>query len=196
MRPARAAASLTLMAGGLLAGCATGTTLVTDPPLCQAGEHGAGDGVVLMAQSVPTATYVPCIGQALPLGWTFHHLDARNGGATFSLDSDRDGMEAVTVRLAESCDTAGSTEIASDRPGMRRLERIERLSPGYAGERFYLFEGGCLTFRFRLGGDSPGEALALASSVVDVVSREDLAAQVREESGGRLSLDPATEGGG
>ena len=52
-----------------------------------------------MAQSVPTATWVPCIRTALPLGWNFHHLDARNGVARFWLDSDRDGQQAVEVRL-------------------------------------------------------------------------------------------------
>jgi hypothetical protein len=97
----------------------------------------------------------------------------------------------VEVSLTPSCDTAGATEIPSDREGMRRLERVGRVSPTYAGSRFYLFPGGCLTVRFALAGDSPGEGLALASQAVGVVSRQDLRAQVHEESGGRLSLDPA-----
>jgi hypothetical protein len=186
---------LVLAAGGLLAGCATGTTLITDPPLCGTGDHAAGNGVVLMAQSVPSATWIPCIRTALPLGWSFHHLDARNGKAHFSLDSDRDGQEAVTVRLDASCDTAGATEIPSDRPGMRRLERVQRVSPRFAGERYYVFPGGCVTCVFSLAGDNAGEGLALASDVVGVVPRADLEKQVREKSGGRLSLDPPGEAG-
>jgi hypothetical protein len=43
---------------------------------------------------------------------------------------------------------------------------------------------------FQLDGDSPGEALALASQAVGVVSRADLRAQVHEGSGGRIELDP------
>jgi hypothetical protein len=74
---------------------------------------------------------------------------------------------------------------------MRRLERVRQMSPTYAGERYYLFSGGCLTFVFSLAGASPGEALALASQAVGVVRRADLAAQVSDGSGGRLSLDPA-----
>ena len=35
-----------------------------------------------------------------------------------------------------------------------------------------------------------------ASQVVGVIRRSDLAAQVREKSGGRLSLDPGAEDGG
>jgi hypothetical protein len=194
VRAARSAALTALLSGGFLAGCAGDSTAVTEAPLCRS-EGSAGNGVVLMAQSVPTASWVPCIGAALPLGWGFHHLDARNGRARFWLDSDRDGTQAVEVRLTATCATGGTTEIPSDRDGMRRLERVRQVSPTYAGERYYLFPGGCLTFVFQLAGDSPGEALALASQVVGVVRRSDLDAQIREESGGRLSLDPATEGG-
>jgi hypothetical protein len=195
VRRTRAAAALAVTAGGLLAGCATGTSLITDPPLCGTAGHPAGSGVVLMAQSVPSAAWIPCIRTALPLGWGFHHLDARNGTAYFSLDSDRDGSEAVKVRLDATCDTAGATQIPSDRPEMRRLERIQRMSPRFAGERYYVFRGGCVTCVFSLAGDNAGEGLALASDVVGVVARTDLRHQVREESGGRLSLDPPGEAG-
>ena len=193
MRPART--TVTLLAGGLLTACAAGTTQITDPPLCRDGEHEAGNGVVLMAQSVRSATWIPCIRTALPLGWNFNHLDARNGEARFSLDSDRDGSGAVTVRLDPSCDTAGATEIPSDRPQMRRLERVQRVSPRFAGERYYVFPGGCMTFAFSLAGNNAGEGLALASAVVGAVTRDDLRGQVREKSGGRLSLDPPPEAG-
>jgi hypothetical protein len=186
----------TLAAVCLLAGCASGTTDIAQTPLCRAGDDGAGNGVIVMAQSVPTATWVPCIGAALPLGWDFSALDARNGRARFWLDSDRDGMRAIEVRLEPRCDTAGAAEIPSDREGMRRLERVDRIDPTYAGERFYLFEGGCLTIVFAHDGASPGEALAVATQVVDLVAREDLAAQVHEESGGRLTLDPPARGEG
>ena len=196
MRAARAVVLPLLTAGGLLAGCAGDSTVVIAEPLCSAGDNGAGNGVILMAQSVPTATWVPCIGAALPLGWNFHHLDARNGVSRFWLDSDRDGQQAVEVRLTESCHTGGATEVPSDREGMQRLERVDRMSPAYAGARYYLFEGGCLTVVFNLDGDSAGEALGVSSQVVGVVARADLAAQVHEESGGRLSLDPVPDENG
>ncbi|MGY1617182.1 hypothetical protein ACI797_10600 [Geodermatophilus sp. SYSU D00691] len=189
MRAASAGASL-LLAAAVLAGCANGSTAIAAPPLCESGDDGAGNGVILMAQSVPTAEWIPCIRAALPLGWGFHHLEARNGGSRFWLNSDRDGQKAVEVRLAPSCDTLGATPVPSDREGMQRLERVSQMAPTYAGERFYLFDGGCLTFVFALHGDSPGEGLALVSQVVGVIAREDLQEQVREESGGRLELDP------
>jgi hypothetical protein len=190
VRAARAVVLPVLVACGLLAGCASDSTAILTTPLCDTGDEGADNGVILMAQAVPTATRVPCISAALPLGWSFHHLDARNGVARFWLDSDRDGKKAVEVRLTESCGTAGTTEVPTDRPGLRRLERVDRMSPSYAGARYYLFEGGCLTIAFSLDGGSAGEALAVASQIVGVVPRDDLAAQVEQQSGGRLTLDP------
>jgi hypothetical protein len=196
VRAARAAALLAVLAAGSLAGCAKGSTAITAAPLCHDGAEGAGDGVILMAQSVPTATQVPCIRTALPLGWTFHHLIARNGGSQFWLDSDRDGQLAIEVRLTPSCDVDGSTEIPTDREGLRRLEGVRQTTPVYVGERYYLFPGGCLTFAFHLGGDTPAEGLALATQSIGVVSRDQLRAQVRKGSDGRLSLDPTTGGDG
>ncbi|MDQ1660902.1 MAG: hypothetical protein QOJ68_882 [Blastococcus sp.] len=193
---ALALALLTLPAGGFLAACGSDTTAILAEPLCPSAGRGAGNGAILMAQSVPTATWIPCIRSALPLGWNFHHLDARNGEARFWLDSDRDGQLAVEVRLAASCDTAGATEVASDHEDMRRLERVGRTSPSYAGERYYLYEGGCLTVVFSLDGNNAGEALALASQAIGVVPRDELRAQVHDTSDGRLSLDPPPQGNG
>ena len=196
MRAVRIAALPALLTGWLLGGCASGSTLILAEPLCSDGSGSAANSVVLMAQSVPTASLVPCIKEALPLGWSFHHLDAHNGVARFWLDSDRDGQMAVEVRLTDSCPTGGTTRVPSDREGMRRLERVDRISPTYAGARYYLFDGGCLTFVFDLHGESAGEALGLSSQVVGVVPRTALAAQVEKKSGGRLSLDPRPEDGG
>lgn len=194
MKRARAVALLILLAGSSLAGCAKGSTAITVTPLCPSGRDGAGKGVILMAQSVPTATKVPCVRNSLPSGWSFGRLAAENGHSTFWLDSDRDGPQAIEVRLEQSCDTRGATEVPSDRVDMVRLEHVDRVTPSYAGSRYYLFAGGCLTFTFHLAGDTPGEGLALAAQSVGAVSRTDLQAQVRRESGGRLSLDPPPEG--
>jgi hypothetical protein len=193
----RALPLLTLLVGLGASGCASDTTATIVLPTCTQGEHGAAsNAVVLMAQSVPSAGWVPCLRTALPLGWSFDHLDARNGGARFWLDSDRDGTQAIQVRLDGSCTTTGATEIPSDRDDMRRYERITRTTPDFAGKRYYVFEGGCITFVFKLSGDSRGEPLALATQAVGAVRRADLAAQVHDDSGGRISLDPPGKGSG
>jgi hypothetical protein len=193
MKPAVAVPLLGLVLA--LAGCASDTTTTSQPPTCSEGGDGAAaNGVVLMAQSVPTAAWVPCLSTALPLGWGFHYLDARDGRSRFWLDSDRDGMQAIEVRLEDSCDTQGATEIPTDREGQKRFERVTRTTPRFEGERYYVFDGGCITFAFRLNGDSRGEPLALATQSIGSVSRSDLLQQVHEKSGGRLSLDPDGKG--
>jgi hypothetical protein len=192
----RAAAVCFLLTGLAVSACSSDTTATTELPTCADAEHGnASNAVILMAQSVPTASWVPCLRTALPLGWAFHHLDARDDVSFFSLDSDRDGQEAITVRLEASCTTSGATEILSDREGMQRFERVTQTTPHYQGKRYYRFDGGCITFEFRLAGESRGEPLAVATQAVGVISRADLIEQVHEDSDGRLSLDPPAADG-
>jgi hypothetical protein len=195
VRPAVAATLLALVAG--VSGCASDNTATTELPTCAEAEDGAAaNGVILMAQSVPSATWVPCLRTNLPLGWGFDQLDARDSVSRFWLNSDRDGQKAIEVRLERFCDTRGTTEIPSDRAGMRRFERVTVTTPRFEGERYYAFHGGCITIVFRLSGDSRGEPLALATQTIGAISRGDLRAQVRDSSDGRLSLDPAREGEG
>lgn len=188
-RVGRALAAVVLGAA-LLPGCAVPASLDSELVACRAGDDGTpANGVVLMAQSVPTATFVPCL-DTVPLGWHFGDLEARDGSARFWLDSDRDGLHAIEVQLTESCDTEGATEIPSDRAEMRRLERVTQLSPQYVGTRYYLFDGGCISVLFTVAGSDRAEPLAVATQGIDAVPREQLRALVREESDGRLELDP------
>jgi hypothetical protein len=191
-RSRRTAAAVVLLAAPLsAAGCGGGSTSVSDElPACASGDDAtAAHGVVLMAQAVPTAAWVPCV-ESVPVGWTFAGLDAHSGGARFWLDSDRDGTHAIEVALDAGCDTGGATEIPSEREDLRRFERVTQVTPQYHGRRYYVFDGGCVTVVFTLTGENGGEPLALATQSLGVVSREELAAQVHEESGGRLHLDP------
>jgi hypothetical protein len=189
VRPAVAAALLALVLG--ISGCASDNSATTELPTCVEGD--ATNGVILMAQSVPSATWVPCLRTNLPLGWSFVHLDARTDLSRFWLDSNRAGDKAIEVRLEQFCDTRGSTEIPSDRAGMRRFERVTMTTPRFEGKRYYVFHGGCITVVFHLTGDSRSEPLAVATQGIGVVSRADLRAQVHDESDGRLSLDPPTD---
>jgi hypothetical protein len=192
VRAAAAAPLLALVVG--ISGCASDNSASSRLPTCVEGD--VANGVILMAQSVPSATWVPCLRTNLPLGWSFVHLEARNGSSRFSLDSNRDGDKAIEVLFEKSCDTTGATEIPSDRAGLRRFERVRLTTPRYEGERYYVFDGGCITFVFHLIGDSRGEPLALATQSIGAISRADLIALVQDESDGRLSLDPTGDGNG
>jgi hypothetical protein len=178
-----------LAAATLLAGCAE---IVTDEELiaCEMGGDGVpANGVILMAQSVPSAMYVPCL-QSMPLGWHVAGVEADDDGAGFWLDSDRDGVRALEIRLTGDCDTSAATEIPSDKPEMRRFEQVSEVAPQYVGRRSYVFEGGCIEVLFQLAGRDRTEPLAVATQAVDALPREALREHVRQETGGRLELDP------
>jgi hypothetical protein len=174
----------------MLSGCIQVASLASDLVACSEGDDGTpANGVVLMAQSVPTATWIPCL-EGMPVGWHFADMEARSGSAAFWLDSDRHGIHALEVRLAESCDTAGASTVPSDRPEMDRMERVTQVTPLFVGRRYYLFEGGCVTVLFSISGEDRSEPLAVATQGIGAVPRDELRELVREESGGRLELDP------
>ena len=156
-----------LVLGSSVAGCAARYKPALAPG-CRKSET-----LVLMAQSVPSADLVPCIAN-LPAGWRFEDLDVRRGTSSFGLDSDRAGDRAVVVRLFPTCRVAGATEIASDEVGTRRFERVESVVGEYRGTRYYLFPGGCVTYRF----DFERQGLALVNEVslaVGFITREEIA---------------------
>lgn len=144
--------------------------------------------LVLMAQSVPTATRIPCIAE-YPEGWHFADLEVRSGGGWFTLDNDRAGVSAVRVELAPSCNTRHFTEIASDEDGTARFERVLSLEGGFRSIRVYTFEGGCATYRFQF----VRRAQALVnevSAMLTFVTRSDVDASVRATRGDDVRLDP------
>ncbi|HEX5017138.1 MAG TPA: hypothetical protein VFX15_06090 [Actinomycetes bacterium] len=132
---------------------------------------------------------IPCV-RSIPVGWTFNHLNARNGWAEFVFDSDREGYSALIVSLRPSCSIDEASQIASDQPGTERYERINRVTNGFGGERIYTFDGGCVVYTFDLHGESRAEPVTEISNALGFVTRPDLADQVSEHSDGRLSLDP------
>ncbi len=194
MRRLLAAATLPLLLGG----CAASVTVGSDPagpPQCSPGLHDQDGSAVLMAQSVTTASLVPCL-RSLPVGWSFTILDARSSGSTFWLNSDRDGTKAVTVSLHRRCDVRGATQVPSERGATRRYERVTRVTPGYVGDRYYTFSGGCITYHFNLRGATRGQPLAEIAQAVSFVARDAIAKQVRQASDSRLSLDPPAKATG
>jgi hypothetical protein len=167
-------------------------TLLVWPLASSCGEGGRNltcrstNVLVLAAQSVPTATMVPCV-QLLPAGWSYGPVDIRTGRTRFNLDSDRAGVSAVRVTLVERCDTARATEIPTDELGTRRFEQVEVVTPGFAGRRFYTFPGGCVHYEFRFQAE--GRVLVNeASLALTFVSREKLAEDVQRLSDGRKRL--------
>jgi hypothetical protein len=150
----------------------------------QAPECGTGHAMILAAQAVPSAAFLPCIA-AFPSGWTAPGTDAEiaSGQASFWLDSGQAGVQAVTITLTATCDTSGARQIPSEQPGMRRFERPLSLVPGYSGVRYYVFPGGCATYQFLF---APGASPVLAAAVdiaVAFMPRSELVGYVRRTEG-------------
>jgi hypothetical protein len=137
--------------------------------------------MILAAQAVPSAAFLPCIA-ALPSGWTAADPEIASGRASFVLNSGQAGRQSglylslgpspaaqvtVTITLTATCNTKGAQQIPSDWPGMRRFERPPSLVPAYSGVRYDTFPGGCVTYRFVL---APGASPALATAVDSVAA--------------------------
>jgi hypothetical protein len=139
-----------------MAACGAEQLVSLRMPKC--GEVGART-TFLMAQSVPDAGLVPCIdAEALPadLFMDSMRIDSSSTRLTFlgEWPGDDDDMPLhLDVRFTPACDTADAVAVPTDETGTRRLERVERVADGYAGERFYVFDGGCVTYRFDARGD-------------------------------------------
>jgi len=144
--------------------------------------------LLLMAQSVPTASLVPCI-EILPVGWTLGDVVVGDGHSRFTMTSDRGGV--LVVDLSVSCDLAGAVEQTSQEPEARRYLRVERNAAGLVMTRSYTFPGGCVTQRLVAPEASRQQLAGESSSALSFTTRDALAAALRRDSGGRLELDPA-----
>jgi len=147
-----------------------------------APDCGTGHTMILAAQAVPSAAFLPCIA-ALPPGWTASGAQIASGRATFGLDSGQAGLQTATITLTATCDMAGAQPIPSGQPGMSQFERPPSPVSGSAGVRYYVFPGGCVTYRFVFAAD-PSPILATAvDSAVAFIPRSELVGYVRHTEG-------------
>jgi hypothetical protein len=142
-----------------------------------------GELFVLMAQSVPSATLIPCI-EALPAGWTYGGSDVSNAVARFWLDSDRGGYHAVEVSLEASCRITGAVDVtnSTSEGGVRVYLDEFDLHP-FSANKYFLFPGGCVTYRYRFGAQAQATLALEADEAVTFGLRTVLVAQVQDELG-------------
>lgn len=144
----------------------------------------ADPSLVLAAQAVPSARLLPCI-EEFPVGWIFGGSEIRNGLVRFWLDSDRAGLQALEVRLTRSCDVSEAVEVAPGlgEAGTQRFEEPISLPPHFVANRYYVFSGGCITYRFAF---DPNASPALAVDIdeaLDFTPRASLVERMREAVG-------------
>jgi tRNA A-37 threonylcarbamoyl transferase component Bud32 len=144
----------------------------------------------LMAQSVPSASMVPCV-RSLPVGWTVANVAVNDGRSVLTLDHDRAGDGALVVRLTATCAPSGAVEGPSSNADVRHFQRIESSAGGeFAATWFDQFPGGCVTTRLHLTTDPNGEFAAQAPHVLGFTTRAALGEALSQRSDGRLELDP------
>ncbi|HET6954690.1 MAG TPA: phosphatase PAP2 family protein, partial [Acidimicrobiales bacterium] len=144
-----------------------------------------GNLTILMAQSVPSATLVPCLG-AVPVGWSAGNADVERDRGRFWLVDDADPGDRVvevTLRPAGECDVSGATPVASDEVGTDRYEQPREVDPGLRGTRYYLFEGGCVTYDFEFGSSADPGLVFGAESAIGFIERAKLADRIHADTG-------------
>jgi tRNA A-37 threonylcarbamoyl transferase component Bud32/membrane-associated phospholipid phosphatase len=156
----------------------------------------------LEAQSVPSASYIPCV-EALPAG-VYGALRVRDGESVLefghaSLDVSLIAGEwprahatagSVTIRFTATCAVPTTGEGQTIAPGVRRFQ-LE--GPASTPEVVDVFPGGCVTYQQEPGGGASAALLDQAQRAVTYRTRDDLREALRRNSDGRLELDP--EGG-
>jgi tRNA A-37 threonylcarbamoyl transferase component Bud32 len=156
-----------------------GTLACTDP-----------EPLWLEAQSVPSATLVPCLRSSVPVGWELAKVTVNDGRSVITL-YDRVGSGAVVVRLTADCDVRGASPVPSGQPEVRRYLRIEDQAPQFSATRFERFPGGCVTTRLTAPAVHQARLTTQATALLGLTSRQTLQQMLEQRSDGRLHLDPA-----
>jgi len=161
-------------------GCGISATTAT--PRCTSTQR-----LALVAQSVPAASYVPCV-RALPEGWQSTGFDARTGSTRMTLLSDRSGGRPVDVLLQRRCDLTGATEGTPHADGVRTYVRLATIAPTYAGTMYDVFPGGCVRYVFAFPRGPHIPLMEQLSATVGLVRRADLRRDLRRQLD--VELDP------
>jgi hypothetical protein len=185
----RVAVLVAVAAAVLAAGCGPSIGNPVDILPCTPAGDRLDKRLVLMAQSVPTASAVPCMRAELD-DWFLDDLDSWEGRTRILFSRLKDEF-ALTIELTRTCDRGAARETATDQPGTRRFDEPNRSGSSYRDRRFYLLPGACVAYEFRLTHGGAKEAAEAISRAIGLVSRAQLAEQVRRYSGGRLRLDPS-----
>jgi hypothetical protein len=153
---------------------------------------------VAPAQSVPSASRIPCI-RAFPDGM-LGDLAVRDGESVLEVDhisvdsninagdqpQTQSGPGGVTIRLTAACDVRTVGEGRTVAPGIRRIQVQEPRGMPVVAD---VFLGGCVTYRPRPGMDAWARLLDQAERAVVFRTRDELREALRRQSAGRLELD-------
>lgn len=168
---------------------ALATALPTGCGVVSPGLPGCGaiERLGLVAQSVPSAGYLPCV-PSLPVGWRTGGLLVENGRTRATLSSDRAPGHPVTVELSAGCEPGPATPLPPRSPGGRSYLLLYSIAPRYSGMLFDVFPGGCVSYRFDFARDRHIALMAELQSAVGLLARRELRLRLRRELG--IELGP------
>ena len=116
---------------------------------------GTGRTMQLMAQAVPTATKLPCVGD-LPLGWGTDQATVVRGRASFTVGIGPELVSPVTVTLSETC------------PADTALQAIP-------------IDGGCVTYQAPPGTEAGSVPSFDDGTGLSFIDRTELVASVEQD---------------
>ena len=177
-RPSAVLAGVMLAASAPLAGCATFSHTA---PRC-----GDPLRVAIIAQSLPSASYLPCI-RTLPEGWSSSGFNPSQAGTSFLLNSDRSPGRPVVVRLTATCAPGPASPSPSRAPGVVTYTRLTSVAPRFAGSLYDQFPGGCLTYSFDFALGSQIALMEQFEQAVGLYPRQQLRLVLKHELGAELS---------
>lgn len=161
----------------MLGGCTGAAPGFATAPRCSSVER-----LGLVAQSVPSSSYIPCITR-LATGWHTDELVIRDGSTSFDLVSDRATGDPVHVAFRSSCDPSGGAPVPPRTLGGRTYLELHTVSPRFAGTLYDVFPGGCVTYRFDLRRGPHIALMADVQSSVGFVPRAQLDRSLRRQLG-------------
>jgi tRNA A-37 threonylcarbamoyl transferase component Bud32/membrane-associated phospholipid phosphatase len=145
----------------------------------------------LLAQSVPSASLVPCLGP-LPAGWSVGPVTVNDGRSVIRMNHDRAGTNVLVIELTAACDTQGASQVDSNQPQVRRYQRIDRQTPRFEAIHFDRFPGGCVTTQASVPAANRAEVTGDLAPILHYTTRQALQQALDQHSAGRLRLDPST----
>ena len=172
-------AAVMLAAATALTGCAaasSGTAPRCDDPL----------RLAIIAQSLPTASYVPCI-RDLPPGWSTSGFDSTQSGTSFLLDSDRSPGRPVKVQLTATCEPGITSPSPPRAPGVLTYTRLTSVSPRFAGTLYDVFPGGCVSYAFDFALGSQIALLEQFEGAIGLYPRQQLQVVLKQKLGVELN---------
>jgi hypothetical protein len=125
---------------------------------------------LLMAESVPSASLIPCV-DALPQGWTWHTFEANEKSATFSLEQ-QDGDGSLEVQLLAACDVAGDGARVEGFPTARRYGSFS--DEGAKGIWTTTFPGGCSRATVSFSSPAPQSEIERIEGAISFFPRDQL----------------------